>query len=78
MARSAKMAVPGVKMNKVMSKSAVAKKAVKGIDMGKKNIPGKTGFDTVANKAAKTYGSEKAGKRVAGTIFQRMRSKGKL
>ncbi len=42
-------------------KSEVVKKAKDGEDIGK---PGKK-FDEVADKAAKTYGSEKAGKRVA-------------
>lgn len=63
---------------KILSKSTVAKKANKGMDMGKKNVPGKTGFDTVANKAAKAYESAQAGKRVAGAAMQKMRSKGML
>ena len=63
---------------KILSKSTVAKKAIKGTDMGKKNVPGKTGFSTVANKAAKTYGSVAAGRRVAAAAMQKMRSKGQL
>lgn len=63
---------------KVMTKSAAAKKAVRGIDMGKKNIPRKTGFKTVAAKTAKKYGSLAAGKKVAGAVFQNMRKSGKL
>ena len=47
-------------------------------DLGKKNIPGKTGFKTVAAKAAKEYGSKAAGQRVAGAVFQNMRRAGKL
>mgnify|MGYP003342930858 CR=1 FL=1 len=62
----------------VMSPSMAAKKAVSGKDMGKPNIPGKTGFQNVANKAAKEYGSADAGKKVAGAMFQKMRKSGKL
>lgn len=65
-------------MGKVLTKSQAAKKAVKGQDMGKKNVPGKTGFGTVVAKAAKEYGSVAAGKRVAGAMFQKMRKGGKL
>jgi hypothetical protein len=65
-------------MAKVMSKSQVAKKARKGVDMGKKNVPGKTGFAAVSGKAATKYGSKAAGDRVAGAIMQKMRAKGKL
>ena len=42
-------------------KSKIAKKAREGGDIGKKG----KGFDAVAAKAAKRYGSEEAGKRVA-------------
>lgn len=59
---------------KVMSASAAAKKAKTGADMGK---PGKN-FSKIAAKAGKEYGSEEAGKKVAGAIFQNMRKKGKL
>lgn len=62
------MATPK-RTSKVMSKSTVAKKARAGKDMGKK---GKN-FNKIAGKAAKEYGSEAAGKRVAGAILQRMR-----
>lgn len=62
------------KSKKVMTKSQAAKKAVKGVDMGKK---GKN-FSKIANKAAQEYGSPAAGKRVAGAIFQKMRKSGKL
>lgn len=57
-----------------MSKSAAAKKAVKGKDMGKK---GKN-FNKIAAKAGKKYGSLAKGKAVAGAIFQKMRKAGKL
>ncbi len=46
-------------------RSSIAKKAKAGKDLGKK---GKM-FDTIANKAAKKYGSAEAGKRVAGSIM---------
>lgn len=61
-------------MGKVMSKSAAAKKARKGKDMGKK---GKN-FSKIAAKAGKKYGSAAAGDKVAGAIFQNMRKAGKL
>ena len=51
---------PSAGMSK-SEKSAVAKKAQKGGDIGK---PGKN-FAAVAKKAAKTYGSKEAGKKVA-------------
>lgn len=53
-------------------KSAAVKKARKGADFGKKNVPGKTGFKAVEDKAAKETGSQAAGKRVAGAIFWKM------
>lgn len=59
---------------KVMSKSAAAKKARSGADMGAK---GKN-FSKIAQKAAKEYGSAAAGKKVAGAIFQAKRRKGTL
>jgi hypothetical protein len=59
---------------KVMTKSQAAKKAIKGKDMGKK---GKN-FNKIAAKAGKEYGSAKAGKNVAGSMFQKMRKMGKL
>lgn len=62
------------KVKHLMTKSAAAKEAREGKDMGKK---GKN-FDKIAQKAGKEYGSEEAGERVAGAIFQRLRKKGKL
>lgn len=59
---------------KVLTKSAAAKKAKSGADLGK---PGKN-FKKVAAKATKEYGSASAGKKVAGAVFQKMRAKGKL
>ena len=55
---------------KIMSKSTVAKKARKGIDLGKKG-------KNFAKIAAKSGGGEK-GKRIAGAIMQKMRRSGKL
>ena len=57
-----------------MTASEAAKKARKGTDMGK---PGK-GFAKIAAKAGVKYGSEAAGKRVAGSVFHKMRKKGQL
>lgn len=57
-----------------MSSSTAASQARSGRDMGK---PGK-GFKKVQAKAAAEYGSEEAGKRVAGAVFQKMRKAGKL
>lgn len=57
-----------------------SKKAIKkgyGKDLGKKNVPGKSGFKAVANKAAAEYGSKSAGKRVAGAVLAKMRATGK-
>ena len=61
-------------MQKAMSTSDAAKKAALGKDMGKH---GKM-FDKIAAVAGKKYGSEEAGKKVAGAIFQQMRKAGKL
>lgn len=61
-------------MKKVLSKAKAAKEARSGKDLGKK---GKN-FDKIAKKAGKEYGSEEAGERVAGAIFQKMRKAGKL
>lgn len=58
----------------VMSKSKAAKEAKSGKDMGAK---GKN-FSKIAAKADKEYGSKEAGNKVAGSIFQKMRAKGKL
>ena len=59
---------------KAMTKSAAAKAASKGTDMGK---PGKN-FSKIATSAGKEYGSKAAGERVAGAIFQKQRKAGKL
>jgi hypothetical protein len=60
-----------------MTRSELAKKIVKGQDVGKPNKPG-TGFEAVASKAAETYGSEEAGKRVAAAaMWKNLSKKGK-
>lgn len=46
-------------------------------DLGKKNVPGKTGFKAVAGKAAAEYGSKDAGARVAGAVLKKMKAAGK-
>jgi hypothetical protein len=54
-------------------KSAVAKKARAGKDIGKKG----KGFEKVAKKAAKEYGSEKIGKKVAAaSMWKNIKRKG--
>ena len=65
-------------MKKVLSKATAVKESRKGKDMGKKNVKGKSGFNTVEANAEKEYGSKEAGKRVAGAMFQKMRKAGKL
>ena len=52
-------------------KSYSAKKAAAGKDIGKK---GKM-FAKIAKKAAKEYGSKKAGQRVAGFVLAKLRGK---
>lgn len=52
-------------------RSKIVKQAEKGKDFGEK---GKN-FDKVASKAAKEYGSEESGKKVAGAIFWKQRAK---
>lgn len=54
-------------------KSYSAKQAKKGKDIGK---PGKA-FKKIAKSAGKKYGSEQAGKRVAGAVLKKLRAKGK-
>ena len=54
-------------------RSYSAKAARKGKDIGK---PGKN-FSKIAAKAGKRYGSEAAGKRVAGAILAKQRAKAK-
>lgn len=65
-------------VKRILTKSQAAKKAVKGVDLGKPNVPGKTGFATVSANAAEKYGSKAAGDRVAASVMNKMRVKGKL
>ena len=71
------MATPGMSMATPAmakggaTKSYSAKAAAAGKDIGK---PGKQ-FGKIAASAAKEYGSEEAGKRVAGAILNKMRHK---
>ena len=63
-----------MKGGKVMSASTAVSRARSGKDMG---APGKN-FSKIAAKARKKYGSEEAGDRVAGAIFQKKRKAGTL
>lgn len=56
---------------KKAKRSKIVKEAKEGHDFGKK---GKN-FDKIAGKAAKEYGSEETGKKVAGAIFWKQRGK---
>lgn len=56
----------------------ISQKASSGQDLGKKNVKGKTGFKTVQNRALNEYGSESVAKKVAGSVFQKMKKKGQL
>jgi hypothetical protein len=58
--------------NKMVSYSAKA--AAAGKDIGK---PGKN-FSKIEDKAAAEYGSEAAGKRVAGAVLNKLRHKSRL
>ena len=60
----------GMKELTAKQRSALAKQAVAGEDIGKK---GKT-FEKVASAAAKQYGSEEAGKRVAAAAMMKARA----
>jgi hypothetical protein len=62
--------VPSAGMSK-KEKSAVAKKARVGRDIGKK---GKN-FEKIASKAAKRYGSKEAGERVAAAAMWKQQAK---
>ena len=62
-----------VRTEMTTKRSYSAKAARKGKDIGK---PGKN-FSKIAAKAGKRYGSEAAGKRVAGAILAKQRAKAK-
>ncbi len=55
--------------------SAVYKAAHKGKDIGKKNVPGKTGFNTVAAKATKEGYSKEVAQKIAGSVFKKVAKK---
>lgn len=56
-------------------RSKVVKEAKDGKDFGKKNKPGKTGFESVVAKAEKEYHSSKIAKKVAGAQFWKQHAK---
>lgn len=47
-------------------------------DVGKKNNGKTTGFKAVQSSALKEYGSEAVAKKVAGSVYQGMKKKGKF
>jgi len=55
-------------------RSTISKEAKKGKDFGKKNNKN-TGFDSIVRKAAKEYGSEEEGKKVAAAAFWKQQAK---
>lgn len=56
-------------------KSRIAKEAKSGKDFGKKNVKGKSGFQSIVDKATKEYGSKKQGEKVAAAAFWKQRAK---
>lgn len=56
-------------------RSKIVKEAKAGKDFGKQNVKGKTGFQSVVDKATKEYHSEEQGKKVAGAIFWKQHGK---
>jgi hypothetical protein len=67
----------GYSKGKPVTKPSKSIKKGYGKDLGKKNIPGKTGFKAIADKASAEYGSDEAGQRVAGAILKKMKASGK-
>ncbi len=65
-------------MNVSSASKNVAKRLMSKKDFGKPNVPGKTGFATVAAKGAEEYGSKEAGQKLAGSVFAKMRKAKKL
>ena len=65
------------KLNAIREKPETTHKQLNERDMGKHNNK-TTGFDALAKKAGKEYGSKAAGERVAGAQFQKMKKSGKL
>jgi len=70
MVKEVKSKHPGMKMMNKKERSSLAMQAVAGEDIGKK---GKS-FSKVAAKAAKQYGSEEAGQRVAAAAMIKARA----
>lgn len=56
-------------------RSEVVKEAKKGKDFGNKNTKGKSGFQSIVDKATKEYSSKSEGEKVAGAIFWKQRAK---
>ena len=65
------------KLDSIREKPEVTHGQLNERDMGKHNNK-TTGFDALAKKAGKEYGSKAAGERVAGAQFQKMKKAGKL
>jgi len=65
------------KLNAIREKPETTHKQLNERDMGKHNNK-TTGFDALAKKAGKEYGSKAAGERVAGAQFQKMKKSGKI
>ena len=65
------------KLDSIREKPEVTHKQLNERDMGKHNNK-TTGFDALAKKAGKEYGSKAAGERVAGAQFQKMKKSGKI
>lgn len=66
-------------IKEVLSKakrSKIAKEARHGHDFGKKNKKGKTGFQSVVQKAMKEYHNKAEAEKVAGAAFWKQRAKG--
>lgn len=70
MAKTPKSKKPGLKLLTKRERTSLAKQASAGMDIGK---AGKQ-FKSIASKAAKKYGSEEAGKRVAAAAMIRARA----
>lgn len=51
------------------AKSSAVKQAQSGADMGKKNVPGKSGFSTVVNNAKSEGNSAENAQKIAGAVF---------
>jgi len=65
------------KLDSIREKPEVTHGQLNERDMGKHNNK-TTGFDALAKKAGKEYGSKAAGERVAGAQFQKMKKSGKI